>query len=131
MNKTRKELIEIINRQLLATKPPFLRNSVYFSVSEATDLLRELEDDWISVDESERLPEEGETVWICSINQQTAYLGCYLYIINEGWFWAKTNNTDTYVENGKIVAECEIEDLEVTHWKTISHLPQPPKTEMK
>jgi len=45
MNKTRKELIEIINRQLLATKPPFLRNSVYFSVSEATDLLRELEDD--------------------------------------------------------------------------------------
>ncbi len=45
MNKTRKELIEIINRQLLATKPPFLRNSVYFSVSEATDLLRELEGD--------------------------------------------------------------------------------------
>jgi len=45
MNKTRKELIEIINRQLLATKPPFLRNSVYFSVSEATDLLRELEAD--------------------------------------------------------------------------------------
>lgn len=119
MNKTRKELIEIINRQLLATKPPFLRNSVYFSVSEATDLLRELEEEWISVDE--RLPD-------CNIQHGNIFASENVLVV-------QTNgemSIEQYFQQGKHGIEGWSKIAEqwtgekVTHWR---NLPQPPKTE--
>lgn len=76
--------------------------------------------DWISVKDS--LPPENETVWLISQRQQTAVLGCLVYIINEGYFYAGSNGF-IYVEDGKIVTECEIDDIEVTHWLPLPKLP--------
>lgn len=80
---------------------------------------------WISV--NDRLPETLETVWISNGKGWTT-LGCrsdYHYGDEDKlvWCWAKTNGI-IYEEDGKIISECEEDDLDVTHWMP---LPQPPK----
>ena len=80
---------------------------------------------WYSV--KSLLPEPLETVFISNGKGWTA-LGCRseLYENDKGeynWCWA-TSNGIIYEENGKIVAECEDDDLDVQYWH---RLPNPIK----
>lgn len=74
---------------------------------------------WVACDE--RLPEHLQTVWLANKEKQWVCLGC-LVDTNEGWHWAESNGV-IYVDEGKIVSECESDDLDVTHWCA---LPEPP-----
>jgi hypothetical protein len=74
---------------------------------------------WVACDE--RLPENLQTVWLANKEKQWVCLGC-LVDTNEGWHWAESNGV-IYVDEGKIVSECESDDLNVTHWCA---LPDPP-----
>ena len=67
------------------------------------------------------LPEELETVWI-SNGKGFTVLGCLVYDEN-GWQWAISNGI-IYEENGKIVAECESDDLDVIYWARLPKAPQ-------
>jgi hypothetical protein len=74
---------------------------------------------WVACDEL--LPEHLQTVWLANKEKQWVCLGC-LVDTNEGWHWAESNGV-IYVDEGKIVSECESDDLDVTHWCA---LPDPP-----
>ena len=68
---------------------------------------------WISVEE--RLPDNLETVWISNGEGWTS-LGCWSIFDEDGtWSWAEHNGV-IYEDEGKIVAECEFEDLDVRYW---------------
>lgn len=69
-------------------------------------------------------PDENETVWLYNRNNNFAALGCHVWMgEDDGWFWALSNGT-IYVENGKIVSECEIDDdYEFTHWSRLPTFP--------
>ena len=81
---------------------------------------------WVSVNDS--LPEHLETVWISNGKGWTT-LGCRsdLYDNNGdgcySWCWAAATYGSVYEEDGKIVAECEEDDLDVRFWHP---LPVPP-----
>jgi hypothetical protein len=72
-----------------------------------------LAEGWISV--NDKLPNENQTVWCYSENSFNLFVGAYIYLTNEGWFWASSNGC-FYIEEGKIITECEIDDFDVTHW---------------
>jgi len=74
---------------------------------------------WVAC--NERLPEHLQTVWLANKEKQWVCLGC-LVDSNDGWHWAESNGV-IYVDEGKIVSECESDDLDVTHWCA---LPEPP-----
>ena len=78
---------------------------------------------WIDIEKTKTFPNENETVWLYCAKDKTVFLGCHVYLNNEGWFWAQSNG-NIYNENGKIVSECDIEDLNVTHWCSIPELPK-------
>lgn len=116
MNK--QELIDILKHRISHAKDIKITSFPIF-VSEATDLLRELEDDWISVDE--RLPD-------CNIQHGNIFASENVLVV-------QTNgemSIEQYFQQGKhgiegwskIAEQWTGED--VTHWKS---LPQPPKTE--
>lgn len=67
--------------------------------------------EWTNV--KDKLPENLETVFISNGNGWTS-IGC-LVQTNEGCHWAETNGI-IYEENGKIVSECESDDLDVVLW---------------
>ena len=70
---------------------------------------------WISVDE--QLPPENQTVFLLNNKSNSIWIGCHVYLINEGWFWATSNGNNLYINANEIVAECEIDDdYEITHW---------------
>lgn len=72
---------------------------------------------WVAVGNG--LPNELETVWISNGKGWTT-LGCIAYA--EGvWHWAQTNGV-IYQQDGKIVSECESDDLDVKFWH---RLPEP------
>ena len=73
---------------------------------------------WINVKDS--LPEVLETVWISNGKGWTT-LGCRTdyfegYNSEYNWCWASVQNGIIYQEDGKIVAECEADDLDVKYW---------------
>jgi hypothetical protein len=68
----------------------------------------------------DRLPEHLQTVFLANKEKQWVCLGC-LVDTNEGWHWAESNGV-IYVDEGKIISECESDDLNVTHWCA---LPEP------
>ena len=74
---------------------------------------------WISVDKD--LPNNLETIFISNGKGWTS-IGC-LVGFDDGYHWAESNGV-IYEENGKIVAECESDDLDVKKWHP---LPLPPK----
>lgn len=92
----------------------------------AAKRIEELEDqviksavtEWVTA--SEKLPPPLQTVWGSNGKGWTA-LVC-LVETNEGWHWAESNGV-IYEENGKIVSECESDDLDVKFWHM---LPEPP-----
>lgn len=73
---------------------------------------------WVAVENG--LPDELETVWISNGKGWTT-LGCLVYV-EGGWHWAETNGL-IYQDKGKIVSECESDDLDVKFWH---RLPDPP-----
>jgi hypothetical protein len=77
---------------------------------------------WIDV--NKKMPSENETVWLLNENDKFIRIGCRVYEQNEGWFWAISNGI-IYIENNKIVSECEIDDdYEITHWQKMPSLPK-------
>lgn len=80
---------------------------------------------WVSVEDG--LPEPLETVWLSNGKGFTS-LGCRTELVDVGddtynWCWAQSNGI-IYEEKGKIVSECEDDDLDVKFWQP---LPAPPK----
>lgn len=73
--------------------------------------------DWVSVHEA--LPPHLETVWLT--NGKWVALGCRVEG-EDGYHWADSNGV-IYAEDGKIVAECESDDLDVTYWQRLPKLP--------
>lgn len=74
--------------------------------------------DWVLVKDD--LPPPFQTVWLTNFKGSVA-LGCRV-IDSDGWCWAESNGV-MYVENGKIVAECESQDLDVKGWHKVPTLP--------
>jgi hypothetical protein len=66
---------------------------------------------WIST--NERLPDENELVLISNGRGWTS-LGCRVWI-SESWYWS-ASVSGIYQEGINIVAECEIDDLDVKFW---------------
>ena len=73
------------------------------------------------LDANFNLPDELETVFISNGKGWTS-IGCRVYVRDCGWCWAESNGV-IYQEKGVIVAECEIDDLDVKYWHK---LPKPP-----
>jgi hypothetical protein len=74
---------------------------------------------WIDV--NVQLPDILETVFISNGKGWTS-IGCRAYEQDCGWHWAESNGV-IYEENGRIVAECESDDLDVKYWHKF---PKPP-----
>lgn len=72
--------------------------------------------EWISI--KDNLPKYNETVLLCNDKHGTCFLGCLVDYGNEGSSWAESNGI-IYVKNGKIVAECYPDELDVTHWQSL------------
>lgn len=67
-------------------------------------------------------PAESETVWLYNVNNGSLALGCLAWVESR-WLFAISNGV-IYTENGKIVAECELDDdYEFTHWAKLPELP--------
>jgi hypothetical protein len=73
--------------------------------------------DWIPVTAS--MPPEEATVWLTDGTH--AWLGCRVW--TEGQWWWATLAGQVYAQDGQIIAECEIEDIEPTHWHALPTLP--------
>lgn len=73
---------------------------------------------WVSVTDS--LPDLLETVWLTD-GKGFVCLGCRV-ASDDWWHWAKSN-VIIYSENGKIISECESEDLDVMFWHELPKLP--------
>jgi hypothetical protein len=78
---------------------------------------------WISVKDQE--PPENKTVWLYDMETGFAFLGCYIYLVNDGWFYVKSNG-EIYSDNGEIITECEMDEYNPTHWHSVPSLPVPP-----
>jgi hypothetical protein len=89
------------------------------SVGQTIEEYLEYINGWISVEDS--LPEPLETVWL-SDGKGWSTLGCRNDNYDGVWSWAETNGI-IYEENGKIVSECDSDDLDVLFWHRI---PKPP-----
>lgn len=76
---------------------------------------------WIRAEDE--LPDPLQTVWISNGEGWTS-LGCRTEPDADGlWCWAETNGT-IYQQEGKIISECEADDLDVRFWQIV---PEPPK----
>lgn len=70
---------------------------------------------------SEDMPDHLETVWLANLEKGWVRLGC-MVDADDGYHWAYSNGV-IYVEDGKIVSECESDDLDVTHFCRLPRLP--------
>src|SRR3989304_1117827 len=76
------------------------------------------------LDKNFKSPDELEPVFISNGKGWTS-IGCLVYDRDDRearWHWAESNGV-IYEEKGKIVAECESDDLDVKYWHK---LPKPP-----
>jgi hypothetical protein len=71
----------------------------------------------------------GKTVWLYNIDTNYLALGALVYSgapdeYDAGWLYAVSNGT-IYAEDGKIIAECELDDeYEFTHFALLPELPR-------
>jgi len=70
------------------------------------------------------LPPFRETVWLVS-GDSHVWLGCRVRGEDHGWHWAVSNGV-IYSDGGKIVSECDGDDVDVAYWGSLPLLP--PKT---
>lgn len=75
------------------------------------------------------LPEFDTTVWVSNPEKNWVGLGCRVVTSSDEdleltWCWAVHIDGSIYIDSGKIVAECEVDDWDITMWH---HLPEPPK----
>ncbi len=68
-------------------------------------------------------PELNETVWLYSENTGRVFLGYLTYFQDEGVFWAAGHVNDIYSDGTNIIADCEIDDVDVTHFARLPKLP--------
>lgn len=104
------EIISIGNPKSLIQR----ENEPISSLIETSNLEKELNNQlkgWINV--KDELPKHLETVFL-SNGKGSTFIGC-LVDTPEGWHWAESNGI-VYEENGKIVSECESDDLDVVMW---------------
>ena len=85
------------------------------------------ESPWISVGDDR--PPHLKTVWLCNREKGWVWLGCRV-VGDEGYHWAASNGI-IYSGKGEIVAECESDDLDVTHFCYLPMLPAPRATTIK
>lgn len=94
-------------------------SDVALSIAEMSPELREIIErckikmewsGWVAV--TEALPKPLQTVWLTN-GKGFVCLGCLIEY--EGLHWAESNGV-IYSENGQIVSECEIQDLDVRYW---------------
>jgi hypothetical protein len=81
---------------------------------------------WVSVDDF--LPEEGQLVWLTNGEGFTT-LGCWVWTDKEdgSWCWCDASNQLIYQDVDKIVADCEVDDLDVKYWYPVPEV----KTDIK
>ncbi len=88
---------------------------------------------WIDVDyrDSSTLPPELETVWLYDAKRKVIYLGCLSEPErDDDGEWSRTwcvmdmgYHGSLYVESGRIVADCDTDDIYVSHWQRLPELP--------
>jgi hypothetical protein len=79
------------------------------------------ENTWINIEKTNKYPEENQLVWLLDYNRKFIWLGYYEYLPNKGWFFSVSNGL-FYIENNRIIADCEIEDCEITHWHPVPNV---------
>jgi hypothetical protein len=77
---------------------------------------------WHRVDDV--LPECKELVWLYDAKSNEICLGCRIKPDNDGWLWAIHDGTALFVEDAKIAACCDFEDLTPTHWQYLPNVPK-------
>jgi len=77
-------------------------------------------DEWKNVNDDR--PPHLKTVWLCNREKGWVWLGCCV-VGEDGYHWAASNGI-IYSEKGEIVAECESDDLDVTHFCYLPTLPK-------
>ena len=93
-------------------------HQLLLTIDDMDEIIREcgkFSRDWVPVEQS--LPNNLETVWIAN-KKGYVNLGCRI-VLEEGWHWAESNGI-IFSENGKIISECESEDLEIDFWFPLS-----------
>lgn len=70
---------------------------------------------------TEDLPDNLETVWLANKKNNWVTLGCRVEF-EDSYHWAESNGV-IYVDEGRIVSECESADLDVTHFCRLPKLP--------
>lgn len=100
---------------------PYIKEAIKIGAKRGYEA-KEAEDKWISV--KEQHPQHLEIVWLSDGGNFVA-LGC---VVNseDGYHWAQSNGL-IYAENGKIVSECESDDLDIKFWQPLPNLPSTPK----
>lgn len=109
----------ISTKYFVAEKTELTYSQFLDMMGESEEVLQVENNGWISVDKD--LPKHLETVFISNGKGWTS-IGC-LVGFDDGYHWAESNGV-IYEENGKIVAECESDDLDVKKWHPF---PLPPK----
>ena len=59
------------------------------------------------------MPQEEKTLFISNGRGWTS-IGCLVYL-NDSWYWGEMS-AGIYQENDEIIAECELDDLDVRFW---------------
>jgi ribosomal protein S27AE len=78
-------------------------------------------DGWFDVDNN--MPDPGELVWL-SDGKGFTTLGCWVWTDEEAgdWSWADASNQLIYQDGGEIVADCEVDDLDVKYWHMVPNV---------
>lgn len=98
-----------------------MNEDYWLDIDWAEDLIESLNipiiQEWVSI--NDELPPILETVWL-SNGKGWTNLGCRVEVY-DGWHWALQSGI-IYQDKGRIVAECESDDLDVAYW---CKLPKP------
>lgn len=132
MEKLHREAVDYCNENHKGSDITYAKCYDSFIAGATSPAAEQYWNGWVSVED--RLPESLETVWISNGRGWTT-LGCRSDLYEDTnedtgelewhWCWCASNGI-IWEEDGKIVSECENDDLNVKFWKL---LPSPPKTD--